>query len=146
MRDRRVLAGLRGEVEQRVAAGVAFAFDLCHLFTQALIEPGVADVARNIEQPPRECPPHVAVELGILAELLHAGAHLFAEAVVGKRRAGDADNGEAGGKPAVEGEPVERGQQLALGEVAIGAEDDDDALGDLAFEAERVLERVLVGH
>ncbi len=49
-------------------------------------------------------------------------------------------------KPAVVGEAVERGQQFALGEVAVGSEDDDDALGDLAIEAERVLERVLVGH
>src|ERR1035441_9497866 len=85
LRDGRVLAGLRGEVEQRVAAGVALAFDLPHIFTQALIEPGVADVARNIEEPPRECRPYVGVELGVLAELLHTRAHFFAEVVVDRK-------------------------------------------------------------
>ena len=49
-------------------------------------------------------------------------------------------------KPAVVGQAIERRQQFALGEVAIGAEDHDDALGNLPFEPERVLERVLVGH
>ena len=46
----------------------------------------------------------------------------------------------------IEGEAVERGKQLALGQVAVGAEDDDDTFGTLTFETERVLERVLDGH
>ena len=62
------------------------------------------------------------------------------------RRARDADDGEAGGEAAVEGQAIEGRQQLALGEVAVGAEDDDDALGNLPFEAERILKGVLVGH
>ncbi len=62
------------------------------------------------------------------------------------RRARDADDGESGGQPAVVGEAVERRQQFALGEVAVGAENHDDALGNLPLEPERVLEGVLVGH
>src|ERR1035441_1471777 len=125
---------------------LAMAYTMLQRDPQALIEARVADIAGHIVEPARECRPHVGVELGVLAELLHAGAHFFAEVIVGERRARNADDGESRGKPPVEGQPVERGQQLALGEVAIGAEDHDDALGDLAFEAERVLERVLVGH
>ena len=113
---------------------------------EALIEPGVADVAGNVEEAPREGRPHVLIELGVFAELLDGFAHLLAELVVGQRRAGDADDGESRGQAAVVGQPVERGQQFALGEVAIGAEDDDGALGHLPLKAQRVLERVLVGH
>ena len=43
-------------------------------------------------------------------------------------------------------EAVEGGEELAFGEVTVGAEDDDDASGDLAIEAERVLEGVGGGH
>ena len=41
-----------------------------------------------------------------------------------------------GGEAAVVRQPVERGQQFALGEVAVGAEDDHGALGHAAVRTE----------
>src|ERR1035437_9016445 len=61
VRDGRVLAGLRRETEQRVAAGVALAFDLAEFLAQALIEPLVADIAGHIVEPARELRPHLVV-------------------------------------------------------------------------------------
>ncbi len=54
--------------------------------------------------------------------VLHVGGEGLFE-----RTAGDADDGELLGKKAGLLEVIERGQELALGEVAGGAEDDDDA-------------------
>ena len=56
--------------------------------------------------------------------LLDRLARHVAEVVVGLLAARDADQVEALGERALVGEVVERGQQLAAGEVAGGAEDD----------------------
>src|SRR5690606_14468870 len=53
--------------------------------------------------------------------------HPLAEALVGLLAAGRADDGEAVGEEPADGEGVERRHQLALGEVAGGAEDDERA-------------------
>lgn len=73
-------------------------------------------------------------------------AHFFAVGVVGHFGAGVADDGEAGGEAAFEGEAVEGGDEFAFGEVAVGAEDDEGAGFDLALEAEGVVERVVGAH
>ena len=146
VRDRRILAGLRGEIEEHVAAGVALVFDLPELFGQVLVEARIADIAGHIVEPSREGCPDVVVELVSSLNCSTASRIFSRKCIVGKRGARDADDGESRGQPAVVGEAIERGQQFALGEVAIGAEDHDDALGNVPFEAERILERVLVGH
>ena len=51
-------------------------------------------------------------------------------------------DGESGGEAAVVGQAIERGEEFPLGEIAVGAEDDDDARGHLSIEAQRVLEGV----
>ena len=95
-----VLAGLGGEVEQDVAAGLAGLLELGEFGGQAGVEVGREDVAVQVEQAARELVPERGVDGGLLEELLDAGAHLFAELVVGKGRSGDAYNGEAGGEAA----------------------------------------------
>jgi hypothetical protein len=64
------------------------------------------------------------------AEFEDAGAHVGGE-FIAEGAAGYADDGEFFGQEAVLLEMKERGQQLALGQVAGGAEDHDDGgLGD----------------
>ena len=108
--------------------------------------PSSADVARDIEEAFGEAAPDVLVELGVFGELLDGLEHLLAEGVVGERRARDADDREPGREPPVVGQPVERGHELPFREVAIRAEDHDDALGHAPLEAQRVLKRIFDSH
>ena len=55
-------------------------------------------------------------------------------------------HGEAGRKPAVGEEAVERGRELAAGEIAVGPENYYGALGDLPSKAQRIVERVPSPH
>ena len=146
LRRRGVLAGLRGEIEHHAAAGLAGTFDLRQARGQARVEAGVADVARHIEQPLGEAVPHVGVEGGVFGELLDGFQHASAELRVGERRSRDAHDGETRRQPAVVSQAVEGRQELAPGEVAIGAEDDYHAFGHLALEAQRILEGILRKH
>ncbi len=59
--------------------------------------------------------------------MLDGGLHRLAEPVVRPLGAGDADDGEPLRQQAPERERVQRGHQLALGQVARGAEDDERA-------------------
>jgi hypothetical protein len=141
-----ILAGLRGEIEQNVAAGVARLFDFVQAGGELLVRLGVVHVAGHVEEALREAGPDVVIEGGILQEFADGFAHLLAKLVVGHGGAGDADDGESGREPALIHEAIEGGQELALGEVAIGAVDDDGALGDATLETERVLEGVRQSH
>ena len=102
-----------------------------------MISPG------DVEEALGESLPDIGVEGGVFGELLDGIEHLLAELVVGEGRARDAHDGETGRQAPVVGQTIERGQELALGEVAIGAEDDHHALGHLAFEAQGILEGIL---
>jgi hypothetical protein len=64
---------------------------------------------------------------GFAFDLLDAFAHLRAVAGVILSRTRDADDGELVGQQPLLAEVVDRGQELAAGQVARGAEDDDDA-------------------
>ena len=72
----------------------------------------------------REVHPHLAGRLA-LAVILYRLACVLAELLVGEHRARVADDREPLGEHPLQVEVEERGQQLALGQVAGGAEDDD---------------------
>ena len=121
--------GRGGEVEEAVAAGVELSVELGELRLEAVVACGVVEVHGEVVDVLDE-----GVELGVggfdTAALDDAVLHVGGE-VVAERAAGDADDGEFFGKKAGLVEVIERGQELALGEVAGGAEDDDDAgVGD----------------
>ena len=90
-----------------------------------------------------------AVEFGIFgvdaAKFDDAGAHVGCK-FIAERAARDADDGELPGQKARLPEMKERRQQLALGEVAGGAKDDDDGrIGD-PFIALGELRKILGAH
>ena len=70
--------------------------------------------------------------------------HALAELVVGQLAAGRADDGEVLGQQAAHGRRVQRRHQLALGQVAGRAEDDEDARLGAAPELQALCERVLL--
>ena len=72
--------------------------------------------------------------------------HLFAEGIVGHTCPRVADDGKAGGEAALIGEPVQSGNQFALGQIAIGAEDYDGAGRHTTLKPQRILERISFGH
>ncbi len=112
---------------------------------QDLRELGVAvrvvEVRRDVLHVPEQAAEHLVVRRPprVLAD---RGAALLAEVVVPLLAAGDADQLEALGQRALVGEVVERGQELAVRQVARRAEDDERGRRDRqALEAldERVL-------
>ena len=145
-RDRRILARLRRKVEQHVAAGAPLPLHLRQFGRQRLVHRRVLHVARDVEQPARERRPHILVQLRVLAELLHRFAHLLAELFVRHRRARRADHRESRRQPPVVRQPVEGRHQLAFGQVPVGSEDHRRAFRGLPLEAQRIVERIIVGH
>jgi hypothetical protein len=146
LRDGDVLAGLRGKIKQDVAAGVAGGFNLLEAGIQRRKNRWVVDVARHVEQALRESGPDIGVEGRVLQEFFDGREHFLAELIVAHGGARDAQDGESGIQAALVGEPVERGQQLAFGEIAIGSENDHGALGYATLEAQGILERILQRH
>src|SRR5208283_3246797 len=71
---------------------------------------------------------------------------LFAEGLVGHGSARDPDHREPGGEAAIVSQPIESGEQFALGEVAVGAENDDCTFRNTPFKPQRILERILDRH
>ena len=125
------------EVEQHALVAV----DLAQLVLDPLIERLVVDLAGDVVQPAGE-------RLGDLVaarradELLQAVAELGPELVIAHRRPRHADDRELRRQPAALRQPVDGRQQLALGEVAGGAEDDERGRTRRRFEAEAVVQGI----
>ncbi len=146
LRDGDVLAGLRGKIEQHVAAGVPGRIDFLQPAVQRRKHSGVVEVARHVENALGESGPDIRIEGRVLQELFDGRQHFLAKLVVGHGCARDAQDGESGIQAALVGQPVQRGQQLTFGEIAIGSEDDHGALGYATLEAQGILERILQRH
>ena len=85
----------------------------------------IRDVAGHVEEPLRERFPEVFVERRIFQKLRDRFAHALAKLVVGHGGSGNADHRETGRQPPFPGQAIERGHQLAFGEIAVGAENHD---------------------
>lgn len=105
-----VVAGLRREIEQDVAGGLARLGDLVEADGEAFVGVVVTDIAGEVEEPPGEVVPERLIEGAVLEELLDRGFHLLAEVVIGHRGTRYADDGKALGEPALEGQAVEGGE------------------------------------
>ena len=124
--DRRHRLRRDGEVVDAVPARAALLVDLVQepgeVVLTALVGEVERDVARRLGQPV----PDVLVEV-VAAELADGVLHLVAELVVRPVRAGGADDRELLRQELAAGERVERGEDLAVRQVAGGAEDDEHA-------------------
>ena len=124
--DGRKEIGRHGEVEEHVAPGPVAALH----FLQELAELGIGLVVGELAGLVVEGVPQLAPELlvhragGELADLLRL---LGAERLVGLGLPRDADDRELARQEPVGLQVVERGEELALGQVPGGAEDDDGA-------------------
>jgi hypothetical protein len=134
LHDDRIGRRGRGQVVEVAAAGGTFAIQLGQSRGQAGIARRVLKIERVVVEPLGE-----AVPLGRLggagaAVAGHALAHLAAELVVARRSPRYPEHGEGHGQSVLELKRVERGNELAPGQVAGGAEDDDQTrVGALPF-------------
>ncbi len=103
----RVLAGLRGEIEHHVAAGMTFRLDLLESGGEILVKCRVADVSGNVVKSGGKRLPHIRIEGGVFGELFDGLFHLFAEGLVAHGCAGDSDYRKAGGEPSIVSQAVE---------------------------------------
>ena len=105
-----VVAGLRREIEEHVAGGLACLGYFVEADGEALVGRVVTNVAGEVEETSGEVVPESLIERAVLEELLDGSLHLLPEVVIGHRGARDADDGEALGEPALEGQPVKGGE------------------------------------
>ena len=111
---------------------------------QAVFTGLVRKVRRDIAHPVGERLPDVVAEL-VAPVLLHRLLHPLAELVVALLAARNADDGETLGEQPAEGERIQRREELPLGQVAGGAEDDEDARIRRAPKLQSFEQRVLLG-
>ena len=114
-----------GEVEQAIAAGAGLRVDVGEVLLEVLVAVVVVEVHGEVLDLV-----HEGLELGVVlidaAALEDAVLHVGREGL-GEVTPGDADDGELFGEQVLLLEVEEGGEQFALGEVARGAEEDDDA-------------------
>src|SRR5262249_5739759 len=124
--DRRESCWRRGEIEQPISAGVAFALDARELGIELFVGRRIVGIAVEVsgasEQPVGGC-------LLDLAKRKSAQAlrQIAAEGVVGHLAARNADDREGLRKKMRGREIIERGQEQAMSEVSRCAEDDEAA-------------------
>ena len=111
-----------------VAAGAAFGVKRLHAFGQLLKGAQVVVAARLIEQARGKVvdallvEPPVVLGAAVLAQALDG---VLAELVVGHHRAGKAEDRKGGVEQVLAGQVKDGRQQLAHGEIAGGAKDDE---------------------
>ena len=115
-----------GEVVEAVAAGAALGVELLEHLPDAILALLVVELGADVAHPRGEPVPDVLPER-IARELLHRLLHRGGELLRRLRRARDADDRELLRQQLAVGERVERGDQLALRQVARGTEDHDGA-------------------
>jgi hypothetical protein len=111
--DGGVLAGLRREIEENIAAGLALLGDFGEAGGEGGVVVGGGEVAGDAEEAAGEFVPDGFVEVGVFEVFADGGFH-FAEGFVGEGGAGGADDGEALGQAPFDGEAVEEGTSLRL--------------------------------
>src|SRR5260370_23689149 len=114
------------EIEKPVAAGVVLLIDIVDLLRQTLERLGILKVTLDVIDPFGEPGPNCGVDLGgrIFGDFFRESlAKTFRSEIV----AGEADDGELLGEQIVTGKVAERGNELPLGEVAGGPEDNHNA-------------------
>ena len=94
----------------------------------------------QIEEALGEGSPEIFIERRVFQELRDRIVHARAKIIVGHRGARNSDDGETGREPAFISQPVKRGHQFALCQIAIGAENDHRARRRLAVKAQRIVE------
>jgi len=126
---RAVMLGGGGEIVEAVGG---LAFDLAQARVNFRKIGGHFEIAADVVQAAGEIVPDLIVEGA--AEFLHAVEDVLAKVVGGPVAAGDADDAGAVPQAALFAVAVEGGDELAVRQVAGGAEDDDGGgvgLGDL---------------
>ncbi len=130
------------EVVDAVSARAVLPVELGETSRHSILTFLVRELRREIAGAGRQPVPRLLLELVpcVLADrCLHRGD----EVLGGLLRSGDADDGELLRQQVAEGERVERGEDLALGEVSRGAEDRQDARLGPAPNLEPLRERVV---
>src|SRR5260370_12878844 len=129
------------EVEKLVATGVVLVIGVGDLLREALVSLRVLkitfDVINALGKPGPGC--RVDFGGGIFGDFLGEG---FSKALGVEVLAGEADDGKVLGDDSAGGEIAECGDELALGQVAGGAEDDHDAGSGYGVCVDMVHERV----
>ena len=119
--------GSDGEVENDVASGNApLLADGFEFFFECSVDRLVVQVAAEVVASGHEWIPLLRVDR-MRGELLDVRGHLVAEGLVIARRDGHAHDGELFRQQSDAAEVEEGGDELALGQVAGGTEDDEDA-------------------
>src|SRR6266481_5791938 len=111
-------------------------FQLFEFVRELVIELRVVEIAGDIEEVFREAVPQIGFERTVLKKALDRFAHFLAELLVVHSRSRIPNDGECGRNAALVGESVKRGHQLALGEIAISAEDHNSAWRGAPLEAQ----------
>ena len=133
--ERRVIAGLRGKIVEHVAgcgpSSIPPAWP-----PAGVIKFRVVHVAGDVIKLAQKLVHSSASKGESSEELLHRLVHFSRNArrPMGVREI--PDDGEIRRQSPVVGQPVERGHQFSLGEIAIGAEDHDGAFRHTAVEAQ----------
>src|SRR6266516_176605 len=130
------------EVVDAVSRGAALVVELIQGFHDLVFPVGVGKVRGDVARTLGEPVPDVVAEL-VPAVLLHRLAH-HAEEVLGRLlRARDTDDPEAFREQVPVGERVERGEELAPGQVPRSTEDDERAGIRHAPKSEALQQRIL---
>ena len=114
------------EVVDAVAARAALGVELVHALQELVVLAAVREIDRHVVRRLGQPVPDVLVEV-VAAELAHRVLHLVAELVVRPLGAGCADDREVLRQELAHRECVQRGEDLAVRQVAGGAEDDQHA-------------------
>ncbi len=140
--DGAVEAGLCRQVEDAVAGHATLAPNLVEPLLEALVPVELRELRLAVVQALRKCLPEGGYDRALARETVDRVERLRAKLVVSKRPARDADNRELRRQGVLQGEIVERRQQLAVREVASGAEDDHDARINRARGAHPCAQRI----
>jgi hypothetical protein len=125
--DGREEARGRRQIEEPVARAAVVRVHLAQPGGELLIALLTVEVRRDVVQARRELVPEFLAERQHVGRAFHAPLHLVAKPGVCDRRHGDADDGKSGREQLLTGEVVQRRHQLAAGQVAARAEDDESA-------------------
>ena len=126
LHHRAELAGGNGEVEQQVVPQLRHT-ERRELLLEPRVGSGVGQVALAVGDVRGELRPNRLVHLLAAAELLHARLQFIAPRRVVLLAPREADDAHRAGQRLLREQVIERGDELADGEVAARAEDDDGA-------------------
>ncbi len=135
--------GRNREVVDAVLLRPALLVELVQRLCELVFLRVVREVHRQVAHPVGERLPHVVPEL-VAPVLLHRLLHLRDPGLGRLLAARDADDRELRRQEAAEGQRVKRREELALRQVARGAEDDEHARLGRPHHAQALEERVLL--